>query len=46
MLRIEVNLPARMEERGSSLREVFRIVARGDGPVLLRPGRFSTGTPG
>ena len=47
MLRIEVNLPARREEMGSSpLREVFRIVARGDGPVLLRPGRFSTGTPG
>jgi GNAT superfamily N-acetyltransferase len=47
MLRIEVDLPARMEEmRGSPLREVLRIVARGDGPVFLRPGRFSTETPG
>jgi GNAT superfamily N-acetyltransferase len=47
MLRIEVDLPARMEEmRGSPLREVLRIVARGDGPVLLRPGPFSTGAPG
>jgi GNAT superfamily N-acetyltransferase len=47
MLRIEVDLPARMEEmRGSPLREVLRIVARGDGPVFLRPGRFSTGAPG
>jgi GNAT superfamily N-acetyltransferase len=47
MLRIEVDLPARMEEmRGSPLREILRIVARGDGPVFLRPGRFSTGAPG
>jgi GNAT superfamily N-acetyltransferase len=47
MLRIDVDLPARMEEmRGSPLREVLRIVARGEGPVLLRPERFSTGTPG
>jgi GNAT superfamily N-acetyltransferase len=47
MLRIEVDLPARMEEmRGSPLREVLRIVARGEGPVFLRPGRFSTETPG
>jgi GNAT superfamily N-acetyltransferase len=45
MLRIEVDLPARMEEmRGSSLREVLRIVARGDGPAFLRPGRFSSET--
>jgi GNAT superfamily N-acetyltransferase len=47
MLRIDVDLPARMEEmRGSPLREVLRMVARGEGPVLLRPERFSTGTPG
>jgi hypothetical protein len=36
-----------MEEmRGCSLREVLRIVARGDGPVFIRPERFSTQTPG
>lgn len=41
MVRIEVDLPARMEEmRGSPLWEVLRIVARGDGPVLLNPGRL------
>jgi RimJ/RimL family protein N-acetyltransferase len=47
VLRIEVDLPARLEEMGGSpLREVLRIVARGDGPVFLRPGRFSTETSG
>jgi GNAT superfamily N-acetyltransferase len=47
MLRIEVDLSARMEEMGASpLREVLRIVARGDGPVFLRPERFSIETPG
>lgn len=46
MVRVEVDLPARMEElRGSPLRDVLRIVARGDGPVFLRPGPRSVETP-
>jgi GNAT superfamily N-acetyltransferase len=46
LLRIEVDLPARAEElKGSLLGEVLRIVARGDGPVLLRPDRLSGSTP-
>jgi GNAT superfamily N-acetyltransferase len=46
MLRIEVDLPTRADElKGSALAEVLRNVARGDGPVLLRPDRLSGGTP-
>jgi hypothetical protein len=42
MLRIEVDLPTRADElKGSTLAEVLRAVARGDGPVLLRPYRLS-----
>jgi GNAT superfamily N-acetyltransferase len=42
LLRIEVDLPARAEEvKGSPLAEVLRIVARGDGPVLLQRDRLS-----
>jgi GNAT superfamily N-acetyltransferase len=46
LLRVEVDLPARAEQmRGSPLGEVLRIVARGDGPVLLRPDRLSGSPP-
>jgi GNAT superfamily N-acetyltransferase len=46
LLRIEVDLPARADElKGSTLAEVLRAVARGNGPVLLRPDRLSGGTP-
>jgi GNAT superfamily N-acetyltransferase len=47
LLRIEVDLPARAEEvKGSPLAEVLRIVARGDGPVLLQRDRLSGETGG
>ncbi|MGH2674286.1 MAG: GNAT family N-acetyltransferase [Actinomycetota bacterium] len=47
MLRIEVDLPTRAEElQGSPLGEVLRAVARGDGPVFVRPGRLSGETRG
>ena len=47
LLRIEIDLPARAEGlRGSPLSEVLRIAARGDGPVVLRPGRLEIEDPG
>lgn len=42
LLRVEVDLPARAEElKDSALAKVLRAVARGEGPVLLRPDRLS-----
>ena len=47
LLRVEVDLPARAEGlKGSPLAEVLRVVARGDGPVFLRPGRLGVEAPG
>jgi GNAT superfamily N-acetyltransferase len=44
LVRVEVDLPARAEEvKGSPLGEVLRIVARGEGPILL-PVRLSGDT--
>jgi RimJ/RimL family protein N-acetyltransferase len=45
LVRVEIDLRAG-EERGSPLREVLRILARGDGPAFLRPDRLSDQTPG
>ena len=47
LLRVEIDLPARAEGlKGSPLAEVLRVVARGDGPVFLRPGRLGVEAPG
>jgi GNAT superfamily N-acetyltransferase len=47
LLRVEVDLPARAEGlKGSPLAEVLRVVARGEGPVFLRPGRLGVEAPG
>jgi GNAT superfamily N-acetyltransferase len=44
VLRMELDLPARAEElRGSPMYQVLRAVARGDGPVFVRPDEPSVG---
>lgn len=45
LVRVEIDLRAG-ETRGSPLRDVLRILARGDGPVALRPDRLSDQPPG
>jgi GNAT superfamily N-acetyltransferase len=45
LVRVEIDLRAG-ETRGSPLRDVLRILARGDGPVVLRPDRLSDQPPG
>lgn len=45
VVRVEIDLRAG-EEAGSPLRDVLRILARGEGPAVLRPDRLSDQTPG
>lgn len=43
MIRVEIDLPRQAEElRGSPLYGVLRAAARGEGPVFVRPDRFSS----
>jgi GNAT superfamily N-acetyltransferase len=45
LVRVEIDLRVG-ETPGSPLREVLRLLARGDGPAFLRPDRLSDQTPG